>query len=1082
MFENGRTANNVAEAPNLFDVSPAPYADLAVTAFTAPSVGASGSFIDLSWTVVNQSPHAIGATNTSSWSDTVYLTSDAAGKNVVATLGQFSHVGALAIGGSYTRDVQAPIPITLSGNYYVVVKTGGPYEFIYTDNDARVSGPIAISLSSGPDLVPTHIAATAPGSTQVLTSVTAGDSIDINWTVRNVGGDATDASYIDAVILTQLGTGQTTVLGGFTSPGTLGGGRQLTRTEQVTVPETLSGQFQLSIETNAGFFPIYETATNNDSLVDADELTVVAPKRPDLQVASIDDSPLTTNSGGTVSLKYKVINQGNAEASGHWQDAVYLSYVDHFDSSAIRIGTIDNPEALAVGQFYVKDTGDLAVPKRLGGAAYLIVVTNVNASVDEYPHGDNNTFVKPITIIAEPPADLVTSKVIAPDQVYDGATLTVTYHVDNLGLEPTDKTTWTDSIWLTHDKTRPNPSKGDVLLTTVVHNGVIGNDPSVVSPPTGYDVTATVTLPVHISGQYYITAWSDMLDAVYKSTQSTNVNPDDPTQVNNDNYKARPITVLLTPPPDLVVTSVTPQATAVGGDDYTVSWTVQNQGAHGTDIGPIFDQVYLSDTPVFVPPNTGKDVGNQWLLGSVEHDGGLTSGSSYTASALFHLAPEISGKYIIVVANTGDQYHAPTWEGPYTDNDIATAVTHVTPLPLADLRVVSVVGSAPNYSGEMVTATWTVQNFGAPVWSGTQYWQDSLYFSRYPTFDPNNAKFVGNFAHATTTSLATGDSYTASATFTLPQGIGGTADDPQTYYLYVIADFGGAVKSNSRVNSDAYNSFTRRGYEDITNNLGSGQLPVIYREPDLKVSDLQMPTAPIKSGDLITLSWTVKNIGNRDTRNGGWFDRVFLSQDPSLDSSDTELDEVRHDTILKTGDEYTVTRTFQLPDGLGGDYYLLVFTDSIAGGRIGYQGVYGVGSDSMGAVAEFQGEGNNITSAPMTIAAVAAPDLQVKSVAMQGPDASDPDHVLAGETYSVTYTVVNAGQGPTAPRQSKWSDYVYLSRDQVLSDSDIFLGEETHEGGLDAGASYIEDADRNGRQRSHGPVVRDRGHRSARYR
>ena len=67
-------------------------------------------------------------------------------------------------------------------------------------------------------------------------------------------------------------------------------------------------------------------------------------------------------------------------------------------------------------------------------------------------------------------------------------------------------------------------------------------------------MTTTVTLPKHISGQYFITPWADTFDQVLKSTLDVNVNPDDPNELNNDNWKARPITVLLTPPPDLVVT------------------------------------------------------------------------------------------------------------------------------------------------------------------------------------------------------------------------------------------------------------------------------------------------------------------------------------------------------------------------------------------------------------------------------------------------------------------------------------------------------------------------------------------------
>ena len=73
----------------------------------------------------------------------------------------------------------------------------------------------------------------------------------------------------------------------------------------------------------------------------------------------------------------------------------------------------------------------------------------------------------------EPPADLVTSNVVGPDQSFDGKTITVSYHVSNLGLEPTDKTSWTDTIWLAQDKDRPHPGHGDILLKTLPHTGAL---------------------------------------------------------------------------------------------------------------------------------------------------------------------------------------------------------------------------------------------------------------------------------------------------------------------------------------------------------------------------------------------------------------------------------------------------------------------------------------------------------------------------------------------------------------------------------------------------------------------------------
>ena len=65
-----------------------------------------------------------------------------------------------------------------------------------------------------------------------------------------------------------------------------------------------------------------------------------------------------------------------------------------------------------------------------------------------------------------------------------------------------------------------------------------------------------------IPGEWYITPWSDAYDVVVEDTFDVNINPDDPNELDNNNYKAAPISLLLTTPPDLVVTTITPTATS----------------------------------------------------------------------------------------------------------------------------------------------------------------------------------------------------------------------------------------------------------------------------------------------------------------------------------------------------------------------------------------------------------------------------------------------------------------------------------------------------------------------------------------
>ena len=49
------------------------------------------------------------------------------------------------------------------------------------------------------------------------------------------------------------------------------------------------------------------------------------------------------------------------------------------------------------------------------------------------------------------------------------------------------------------------------------------------------------------------------------------------------------------------------------------------------------------------------------------------------------------------------------------------------------------------------------------------------------------------------------------------------------------------------------------------------------------------------------------NVGNRDTRQGFWYDRVYLSQSPSLDDQSYMLGQVAHYSILPTGQSYTAS-------------------------------------------------------------------------------------------------------------------------------------------------------------------------------
>ena len=74
--------------------------DLAVSALIAPPAAVLGQPLQVAWTVTNLSPDPTEA----AWSDTVYLSQDAALSPDDTLLGGWPHVGALGMGESYQQE------------------------------------------------------------------------------------------------------------------------------------------------------------------------------------------------------------------------------------------------------------------------------------------------------------------------------------------------------------------------------------------------------------------------------------------------------------------------------------------------------------------------------------------------------------------------------------------------------------------------------------------------------------------------------------------------------------------------------------------------------------------------------------------------------------------------------------------------------------------------------------------------------------------------------------------------------------------------------------------------------------------
>jgi RHS repeat-associated protein len=176
--------------------------------------------------------------------------------------------------------------------------------------------------------------------------------------------------------------------------------------------------------------------------------------------------------------------------------------------------------------------------------------------------------------------------------------------------------------------------------------------------------------------------------------------------------------------------------------------------------------------------------------------------------------------------------------------------------------------------------------------------------------------------------------------------------------------------------------------------LGVQVVPTgVITYPNLAVSSIVQPTnTVVQSGQTITYAFTIHNIGTSPTFLSYWVDQVVLSSDTEFgNADDLAFGQLPHTGALNPGESYSVTNAVQLPDGISGDYHLIVFTD--AGN----------------AVNEFVFEGDNGAVANSTIHVNLAPypDLQVENLAVSGP------HV--GNAYTLSWDSANHGNSAAAP-------------------------------------------------------------------
>lgn len=613
-------------------------------ALAAPATANAGTPVAVSFTVRNQG--AFDATP--AWYDKIYLSSDQTLNTTTDTaLATIYRSASLGAGLQYTVNTSVNIPACLSGTYYLFALTDSGNQIFEFDMKVNAeannsSQPKQLQITNTPpDLQVTTVVNPANG--------TAGQPVQIDWTVTNAGTGATlTGDWYDRVLLSAsptLGNGTQVSLGSYLRTGApLAPNANYTRSAVISLPANLQGAWYVFViaDQNGGVQEC--TGENNNSTGGSTVLNVANPtlnNQPDLRVSNIIPSVTSARPGDTIQIQWTGANNGTQDIppSSSWNDSVYYSTDAVLSPNDTLLGTTLISQSLAVGATYQAQT-PVTLPNTLPGNYYLIVAVDSGSHVFEGNFESNNTGATAATFTVNPPeVDLQVTNINVPANSFAGQTMSVSFTVTNSSPAATTAVNWTDYVVLSRDLIIDST---DRTLGYFPHSGALASGAN-------YTVTGDVLVPAGLTGEYNVFVVTDRSNNVLESNETNNA--------------SLPDTVILelAPPADLVIETITPLASVIPGEPATFAWTGRNVGSNAA-MGLWTDSVYLSADQIW-------DI-DDVLIGQQTQNGTLNPAATYNV-ALSTVVPAMNpgAYYVIVRTDTRNRIR----ESNETNNTLAAA-------------------------------------------------------------------------------------------------------------------------------------------------------------------------------------------------------------------------------------------------------------------------------------------------------------------------------------------------------------------------------------------------------------------------
>ena len=514
VYELNNDNNLLSTAINIDDDRP----DLSVSSFE-PRLGSRqiqpGATLAFDYAVSNR---GLGPTYGRSWTDQVYLSSDATlGNNDDILLTSLTNARQLSPNDAYSRlseNLLIPASTPL-GNYRMFLVTDARRVVPELDESNNVVTSVDFLITNTPS-TGTQLADLDVVSLIVPATLTSGNDLPISWKVRNSTAFATSSAiWYDDVWLSQDASIDSSDIriGRYLHNGVLQAGGEYSRSINWPVDLDLAGSYNVIVQTDSTNMIAEGSGEANNKRVSSPATVIALGPAPDLRVSAITLPTEPAYSGRQFSLGWTVQNAGDGTAKAPWADRAFLSLDQIYDPATdIPLGYTDRNVSL-VGRTEYTATQNYTIPAGVGGAYYVIVITDSTNRVNERQLENNNVTVsaQPLQIAHLPPVDLVVGDITIPVDGTLGQSATIKATITNNSAFLA-KGGWFDAFYLSSD------DQWDI------NDGYFGRVLRTGDLPSGASYTAELTAPLPgvLPGNYKVIIRSDIRNNVVEGNELNN--------------------------------------------------------------------------------------------------------------------------------------------------------------------------------------------------------------------------------------------------------------------------------------------------------------------------------------------------------------------------------------------------------------------------------------------------------------------------------------------------------------------------------------------------------------------------------